>query len=62
VKIVSAHHSHPTEKIVIEIIAQHKTYNFELRRDSKIENEYWVYHSDKSREIGRIRTRIFGSY
>ena len=62
VKIVSAHHSHPTEKIAIEIIAQSKTYNFELRSDSKIKNEYWVYHSDKSREIGRIRTRIFDSY
>jgi hypothetical protein len=62
VKIVSAHHSHPTEKIDIEIIAQSKTYNFQLRRDSKIKNEYWVYHLDKSHEIGRIRTRIFDRY
>ena len=61
-RIISAHHSAPREKIIVEVIAQNRTHTFELRRDSKIKSEYWVYHSDKSREIGRIRTKILDNY
>ena len=61
-RIISAHHSAPREKIIVEVIAQNRTHTFELRGDSKIKSEYWVYHSDKSREIGRIRTKILDNY
>lgn len=61
-KILSAHHSHPIDKIKIEIFTDKEKIMVELGRDSQNKTEYWVFYNDTSREIGRIETEYFDRY
>lgn len=60
------HHSHPTKRIPIDIKSEQGSLSLELRRDSEIPQEYWVfYYRDEggtNTEIGKITTSIFDQY
>ena len=61
-----AHHSHPTERIRVEIKAAQGDLVLELGRDSESPQEYWVYYPKygitSNNEIGRITTPVFDEY
>jgi hypothetical protein len=61
-RIVSAHHSHPTKTIIIEIKTDTDSKIIKLGRDSQTFKEYWVFTDGSSREIGRINTDYFDNY
>lgn len=63
VESIMAHHSHPTDRLTIDLIRNDETFPLRIERDSGIPTEYWVF-SDKykvtsSNEIGRLQTEIF---
>jgi hypothetical protein len=57
---IEAHHSHPIDTLLIQIVYQRDTFNLTLGQDSEIPTEYWVF-ADKYcvNNIGRIRTPFF---
>jgi hypothetical protein len=62
----SAHHSHPTTHIRVEIRHSQRNLVLELGRDSGIPREYWVFCPTggitSSNEIGRITSPLFDGY
>lgn len=62
----SAHHSHPTKRIRVDIRSDERDLTLELGRDSDNLQEYWVFYSEHSvtsdNEIGRITTSAFDDY
>lgn len=60
------HHSHPTNRIQVDIQNEKGTLHLELRRDSDNLQEYWVYYPKytvtSNNEIGRINTTVFDAY
>ena len=62
----SAHHSHPTTRIRVDIHTDARDITLELGRDSGNPKEYWVFYSEYSvtsnNEIGRITTSAFDDY
>ncbi len=60
------HHSHPTDRISLDIKSQKGNLSLELRRDSEIPQEYWVYYYKYGvgwhTDIGKITTPIFDKY
>lgn len=62
---VTAHHSHPSERMVIELNTPKENRRILVDQDSQIENEFWVfdprYRTTKGNEIGRIRSNSFAS-
>jgi hypothetical protein len=63
---IQAHHSHPTQRIRIQVLNSDYSLTLELGRDSDIPSEYWVfypgYRHSRLNEIGRINTTIFDKY
>lgn len=63
---ITAHHTHALERFHIEVKSKNKSIRFEVGRDSKRTNEYWVfypkYRYTRKNEIGRIRTGLFDDY
>jgi len=61
-----AHHSHPTERIRIQVLGSDYSLTLELARDSGKPSEYWVfypgYRHTRLNEVGRITTNIFDSF
>jgi hypothetical protein len=66
VERVSAHHSHPTKEIIIELEYIDQFSKIYLNKDSEIENEYWVfwdkYELTQNNEIGRITSSKIKDY
>ena len=62
----SAHHSHPTKRIRVDIRRDEKDLTLELGRDSDNPQEYWIFYLQHSvtsdNEIGRITTSAFDEY
>jgi len=62
----SAHHSHPTKRIRIEIRSDVNDLRLELGRDSDRPQEYWVFYPQfgvtSNNEIGRITTSALDEY
>jgi len=65
-KSISAHHSHPTKEIIIELEYNNQKSKIYLNKDSERENEYWVfwdkYRITESNEIGRITSKKLKKY
>jgi len=61
---ISAHHSHPTKIIRIEIESSKGRMLLHLRRDSDTPREYWVFNPafDDMNEIGRLNTTVLDQY
>jgi len=63
---IQAHHSHPTNRIRIQVLSSDYSLTLELGRDSDIPSEYWIfypgYRHTQLNEIGRITTNIFDGY
>lgn len=61
-----AQHSYPTKPIFIKVQANHKSLELELRRDSSIHQEYWVFFPGNKitsiDQIGQINTSVFDNY
>jgi hypothetical protein len=59
----STHHSHPTNYYRLTIKTTRGETSLDLRRDSEIANEYWVYfpkyYSTRLNEVGRVCTSAF---
>ena len=65
VKPYWAHHSHPTKRINIDIVSPENKLSLELRRDSDVPQEYWVFYTGESgleSEIGRVTTSLFDEF
>jgi len=60
---LAAHHSNPTETLVIDIRSNRGELHLNLGRDSGDRHEYWVfspaYWSTTRNEIGRLKTPVF---
>ena len=60
------HHSHPTNRIQVDIQTDKVNLRLELRRDSDNPQEYWVFYPKytvtSNNEIGRINTAAFDAY
>jgi len=61
----AAHHSHPTDRLMIDVTnSSARTVHLVLERDSQVPHEYWVYQTDytttSNNEIGRVVTPLFG--
>jgi hypothetical protein len=58
-----AHHSHPTQTLVIDIHSNWRELRLNLGRDSGDRHEYWVfspaYWFTSRNEIGRLKTNFF---
>ena len=63
---LTAHHSHTTKKIRLEVANRNETLRLVLGRDSRNAQEYWVfypkYRYTSRNEIGRINTTFFDDY
>lgn len=63
---VEGHHSHPMNKILVELRSGSDKLLLVLGRDSDFPQEYWIfyprYRSSNSNEIGRITTPAFDGY
>jgi hypothetical protein len=63
---VTAHHSHPTRMIRIELHSDTGVVTIECGRDSANAQEYWVFYPKhgitSNNEIGRITTSALNSY
>ena len=63
---ITAHHSHPTSRLHIEVRTTSHCLQLELGRDSGISQEYWVFNPSYDvtalNEIGRITTSVFNDY
>jgi hypothetical protein len=58
-----AHHSHPTNSLQLSIHVKNSTYLLELKRDSVLPNEYWVFFPAYARGvIGFICTDSLNGY
>jgi hypothetical protein len=63
---VAAHHSHPTDEFEVTFQFKGQLYHYRLGRDSKKEDEYWVFRVGQPRagnqdiEIGRIQSDQLG--
>jgi hypothetical protein len=59
----NGHHSHPNEKIVVELISPKEKRSLTLMQDSQIENEFWVfvnnYRTSSNNEVGRLFSDYF---
>jgi hypothetical protein len=62
----SAHHSHPTTRIRVDVMSSNGNLALELGRDSGNPREYWVFSQRQgitsSNDIGRITTSAFDRY
>jgi hypothetical protein len=62
----SAHHSHPTTRIEVDVMSSRGNLALELGRDSDNPREYWVFSQRQgitsNNEIGRITTSAFDKY
>jgi hypothetical protein len=62
---LAAHHSHPTETLVVDIRSSRGEIHLKLGRDSGNKEEYWVfsptYWFTTRNEIGRLQTQVFDS-
>ena len=60
------HHSHPTKRISLVIQSEKGKLELELRRDSEIPQEYWVYYYKYGvgdhPDVGKITTPLFDEY
>lgn len=60
------HHSHPTKRISVDVKDERGNLSLELRRDSEIPQEYWVFYYKYgvgiNTELGRITTTAFDDY
>ena len=60
------HHSSPTRKLKIEILANGQSKQIVLGQDSQIKNEFWVFDTDfrttSDNEIGKIKSNLFLQY
>ena len=54
------HHSYPMDSIKLKLSTHNKEMNLILRKDSEVENEYWVYWPSftKDDELGLIKINI----
>ena len=61
---IAAHHSHPSEFRVFRMSSAGRTLVLRIGRDSKNNDEYWVFDPEfsKTNEIGRIRTPAFEKF
>ena len=63
---LTAHHSHSTKRIHINIIDGDEGLVIELGRDSSRDQEYWVFYLGYGEtyvnEIGRITTNLFDNF
>jgi hypothetical protein len=61
-----AHHSHPTNRMRLEIDGASSRLSLEFGRDSARPQEYWVFEPagiiTNGNEIGRITTHLFDDY
>lgn len=66
IKHIPAHHSHPTEELIIQLKFDNHMSNIYLNMDSERKDEYWVYWDkytvSNSNEIGRIKNGTLKKY
>jgi hypothetical protein len=60
-KHLAPHHSSPGDSIILKIIQNGKASLIKIRRDTRIENEYWVYYpldyeTTRNNEIGNLKS------
>jgi hypothetical protein len=62
----AAHHSHPTDEFDVTFEFKGQVYHYRLGRDSKKDDEYWVFRAGQARagnqdlEIGRVQSSLLG--